>query len=239
MPPLETIAAIVVGILLPARAAFVGARVAEAIGRLDGSGRVGLYRANAATLWLLALLVMGATFLSGETAAWLGMVPPTDGSVGTLLVLLGLALLSTIADVSWSLADRRRRARFADGMRGALAIAPRTANEFRSFVVLAFSAAVAEEIVFRGFLVTYVSDLAGGDGLATVVGVVAPAVAFGLVHLYQGAAGAIRVALLGGFYGLLFVVSGSILPSIVAHLVHDLVGGWMAMRLVREPSPSM
>lgn len=74
-------------------------------------------------------------------------------------------------------------------------------------VVLGVSSAIGEELLFRGLL-------------ATVVGVVASSVGFGLLHQMRGRgrwAWALWATVMGLLFGCLFFLTGSLLGPIVAH----------------------
>ena len=60
------------------------------------------------------------------------------------------------------------------------------------------------------------------------------AVLFGLVHIYQGPSGAVGNAIIGLVMGAFFLVSGRIVPLIVAHAVFDSVQIIMVVSLVRR-----
>ncbi len=55
----------------------------------------------------------------------------------------------------------------------------------------------------------------------------ASSLAFGLGHIYQGRAGVLRTGLAGLGFGLLFLLTGSLIPSIVLHAILDLQGVYL------------
>ena len=75
------------------------------------------------------------------------------------------------------------------------------------------AAPVAEELVFRGFLQPALRPRLGAKGA-----IAATALAFGLVHPPPLA---LPAALLGAGFGWLAMRSGSLLPAILAHAVHN------------------
>lgn len=84
------------------------------------------------------------------------------------------------------------------------------------------TAAIGEELFFRGYLLGRIQRLLGGGWLATAVAVVAQALLFGLAHAYQGPAGAIQTATVGFVLGAVFVAAGrNIWPAILAHGLID------------------
>lgn len=82
-----------------------------------------------------------------------------------------------------------------------------------------------EELLFRGFLLNKLSRLAGEGWLAVAVGVIAQAVLFGLLHLYQGPFGFVFAFVSACVFGLGYVVSGrNLWPLIIVHGVWNSVG---------------
>lgn len=62
-----------------------------------------------------------------------------------------------------------------------------------------------EEMLFRGYLLGRIRRILGSGQVAVALAVILPAVAFGLTHRYQGAAGMISTGLLGALLGVVFV----------------------------------
>ncbi|MGI9625255.1 MAG: CPBP family intramembrane glutamic endopeptidase [Longimicrobiales bacterium] len=98
---------------------------------------------------------------------------------------------------------------------------PDTREEKRLFAVLSLAAGTGEEIAFRGFLPAYLSPWFGSYLAAALI----PALAFGLMHAYQGAHGIARTTLMGVVMAVGVWWTGSLWPVIVAHTVLDLVLG--------------
>lgn len=67
------------------------------------------------------------------------------------------------------------------------------------------SAAVCEEIIFRGFLIPTINDLFASKKYRNLVSLVLSSVLFGLVHFYQGISGIILTGVIGFFIGVIFI----------------------------------
>jgi len=87
-------------------------------------------------------------------------------------------------------------------------------------VILVAIVAVAEETVFRGYLLLRLRSLTGG----TVAAVVISSVIFALGHGYQGAAGAIAVGIIGALLAVIYLWRGSIVAPVVLHFVQNFTG---------------
>jgi CAAX protease family protein len=84
-----------------------------------------------------------------------------------------------------------------------------------------------EECLFRGFLLTRVSQLFASPAAGIAVGVVAQAVLFGALHLYGGAFAFIYATVFAIAHGVFYVLLGrNLWPLIVVHGVWNTVGIW-------------
>jgi membrane protease YdiL (CAAX protease family) len=97
---------------------------------------------------------------------------------------------------------------------------PATWTERRWWVLVCISAGVCEETLFRGFMLHYlhVSPWTLNLTLALVIS----SLIFGLNHAYGGARGVVESAVAGFLFGLLFLLSGSLLLPIILHALIDL-----------------
>lgn len=87
-------------------------------------------------------------------------------------------------------------------------------------VVLVIVVAVAEETIFRGYLLLRLGALTS----STTAAVILSSVLFGLGHGYEGGAGMVSVTALGAIYALVYVWRGSLTAPIVMHFMQDFLG---------------
>src|SRR5690606_14518059 len=192
----------VVVLLLTFLPAFLAAQQGQTERLPTELSRAAIYASTAATLWVLAAVVLVAAVISGFPPAALGLraIAPgplvlwTVGVTGAGLLLLGLT--------------RALRVRESPML---IHLLPRNRAERLGFAGLAVTAGVTEELIFRGFLL---SVLAAATGSAWFAAAVASAL-FGFLHSYQNLAGALRAGLLGFGLALPVMASGSLLPSIL------------------------
>jgi membrane protease YdiL (CAAX protease family) len=111
---------------------------------------------------------------------------------------------------------------------------PKTRQEkFWSVVLLAPTAALCEEFLYRGFLLAqltqWVSSGAGAWAASSLV--------FGLAHIYQGWHGMVRAALLGALLAYPVIHLGSLYPSMLAHgLIDALALAWLGPKFLPQES---
>jgi hypothetical protein len=80
-------------------------------------------------------------------------------------------------------------------------------------------AAIGEELILRGFLLSKFTTLFGGGRLALVLAVLAQAIWFGAGHVSQGVSGMIMAGAIGAVLGAFFLTRarGALVPLIIAH----------------------
>jgi membrane protease YdiL (CAAX protease family) len=86
--------------------------------------------------------------------------------------------------------------------------------------LLVLVVAVAEEIIFRGYLILRFKTLSK----STVAAVVLAAFIFSLGHGYEGSAGVITVGVIGALLGIIYLWRRSLVPTLVMHFLLDFIG---------------
>ena len=93
------------------------------------------------------------------------------------------------------------------------------------------TAGIVEETIWRGFMFWYLGHVMPLWAAAIVTSVV-----FGFGHIYQGVANVPKVALVGGVFAGLYLLTGSVWLPIVLHAVFDAVQGKAVYRLLSSAS---
>jgi len=193
----------------------------------DPAARVRFYRKIVALEWGLVLLVFVTLWMAGEPAARIGLVPVRPDPMA-LVVLAALAAGIVTPIVLGALSPGYREVLWRQ-LASARGLLPERGDERWWYALVSVTAGVCEEILFRGFLMAYLTALV--PGLPAIAALVISAAIFGMAHLYQGWGGVAMTGLVGAAMGLLYVYTGSLLWSIVAHALLDL-------RVLALPRPS-
>jgi uncharacterized protein len=149
---------------------------------------------------------------AGE-ASWL------PGS-GFIIGFMGAALVALFLPIVLIMRSETTRARIAKSLEKLNFILPKTAEERRWFALVAITAGVCEEVLYRGFLIHYFRELPVSIGL--IGALILSSCVFGFAHLYQGAVGIVQTTILGAIFGLIFIVTGSLLLPMILHALIDL-----------------
>jgi len=193
--------------------------------------KVGLYYGNGGLLWGMALLVLAVWYFSGRPFTEIGLgwgTSPYDATaVLTLSAFVFLYLFDLYLEAGNEESRDETRREFAK-----LGFMPTTATEFLHFIFLAVAAGVGEEIVYRGFMVTYLMELFGPGVWPTIGALVIPAIAFGLGHFYQGGRAVLKIVAMAILFGFFFLRTNTLWPLMLLHAAIDVFGGLMSWYLL-------
>lgn len=177
--------------------------------------RKSLYVSAAFSEWVLAALtalvisLTGAGFWGFAAIPWAVFARWTVGLTGASFAGIGVALLLESMGL-WPAESAL-----------VLRLIPQTRQEkLLAVLVLAPTAGVCEEFVYRGYLLPELASRFHSVAFAWVVS----SLAFGLCHAYQKFSGVVRAALLGALLAAPVVLAGSLYPAIAAHFLIDAAG---------------
>ncbi len=186
--------------------------------------RESVYTSSAASIWVLAGAAMLAARFSEFTRAelWLSAAPPgitALAAAGAFGAGIGIMVIA-------------RLLRFPEPEIVSYLI-PRSTSEKIAFTGLSISAGIAEELVFRSFLMAALARAFGSLPLA----VAASIAVFSVAHAYQGWRGLAQVALLAGILTAPLLLTGSVYPAMAAHAALDIAAGLFLHPLLEPEAP--
>jgi membrane protease YdiL (CAAX protease family) len=213
----------VLAIVLPALSYYAGLRISR--GALPS--RFAAYARTTACWWLIAATALVMWVRLDRPLSALGLTIPHDARsvVGIVLCILMLAYMNG----QWRVIRRfsaEKRLQLRDSFGRLAPILPQTPFEYRSFIVVAITAGVCEELLYRGYL------FAAAAPLVTLAGALAGgALIFGLGHAYQGPRGILKTTVAGLVFGIIYLATGSLLWPAILHALLDIQAGTVAYRL--------
>jgi membrane protease YdiL (CAAX protease family) len=164
------------------------------------------------TTVVLALCIFGAIPMAN-----LGLCLPPSWP---LSLVLGGVIISYFAYTAMRLRPKAEKFREHMRGRGGLLLSPDTKSELYWFAILCAGSGITEELLYRGFLVFYISSLMPHFNKFALVLVVSAV--FGLMHVYQGWRGVTSTAVSGLLLTTLYVMTGSLLLPAVIHSLGNL-----------------
>jgi membrane protease YdiL (CAAX protease family) len=127
---------------------------------------------------------------------------------------LGLTVASILITVA-VFALRRKLNRSPSAI--VMSLLPQTRGERAMFLLLCLLVGLVEEFLFRGFAFFTLAGFIGSELLAAAI----VTISFGLQHGIQDTIGIVRALVLGILLIVPVIITGSLLPSIIAHAVVD------------------
>lgn len=226
---------IVLAVLFPLRAGTFGFRRIElASPEQRPQVRVSVYRQALLIQWGLTLATFGLWIACRRSWHDLGLIPHFGWGVGGVvagMVIAGIAV------------DRQRRAALMDDdalsrLRLRMArlelMLPHTRDELALFYKLSITAGICEELLYRGYLIWYLSHWIPFYPAALLASLL-----FGIGHVYQGWRGVITTSLVGAFLAAVYVISGSLYAGMIMHALMDAHSGHlMQAAYERENAPA-
>lgn len=165
----------------------------------------------------LALLARPLPVFTDAVGGWL----PDVASVDLAGFLTGVTCSALFGGVLLGVVSKRRKTEKPTVIIGDVqALLPRNAAERRWAAALALNAGVSEELFFRLLLPVLIYSVFGHALFALI----ASALIFGLVHVYQGWAGVLVTTLLGAMLMGVYLATGSIWLVMGLHALIDLNG---------------
>ena len=191
----------------------------------DHPNKAALYLTTTVWEWMLTAYVLWGVHRRGVSlnevtgAKWKSVLDfARDFGLAVLFWLIALMVLGATA-----LALHFRGTKESVGF-----LAPRGFEQIALWVVVCVTAGFCEETIFRGYLQ---KQFIAWSGNATA-GVIASAAVFGACHIYQGVKPAIVIMVYGLMFGILAQWRKSLRPGMMAHALHDTVGG-IAVRFLK------
>lgn len=230
MPDLiDHILFVVLAVLLAPRAWLTFRRLEAATPEARRHLRPRMYLFAMVTQWLLSAILIAHWLSTGRLIVGLGLVPaPTYGALG---ISVGLALMIVILVVQWRRPENRDSAfdRVRERLKHVEALLPHTPGERKLFSVLAITAGICEELLFRGFMIWYLQHWMG-----LIQAALLSSLLFGIGHAYQGLRGILTTGLVGAFMAAVYLFSGSIYLCMLIHALMDLYAGFVGYAAMRR-----
>lgn len=99
-------------------------------------------------------------------------------------------------------------------------LVPAGGAEYLLALVFLFVVAVAEETIFRGYLIRRFLAVTRNPATAVIVA----ALIFSAGHGYQGALGVLTIAFVGVLFGVVYLWRGSLVAPMVMHFIQNFIG---------------
>ena len=187
----------------------------------QGNHRVHGYLLTMAFEWLMvAFIAWGARFGGASLRTLAGAFTPTGRSVlrdlgiAIAYLLVAQVVLGNVTAVTGHFIH-------SDVNKVLQNMLPHTGLEAAVYLLLALTAGICEEMIFRGYMQHQFTVWTG----SAAVGVALQGILFGIAHAYMGSGMVMVIGVFGCIFGLLTWWRKSLRPGIMAHFLQDAIGG--------------
>jgi membrane protease YdiL (CAAX protease family) len=208
-------------------AGFKGYRKSTAKLHSGEISRIAAYMQTIRMQWWLALMAAVLWLVQGRSWAELGYRFSLDGGfmlAAALVVLVIIFFAMQLRGIRS--ADTETRDKLTREFKPVRDLMPQSGAELRAYYWLSLTAGIVEEMLWRGFLILYLSHFMPVWAAAIVSGIL-----FGLAHAYQGLASLPKLCAAGLLLSGLFLLSGSLWLPMVLHVIVDALQGRAAFDL--------
>ena len=185
---------------------------------IDPTARLLFYRTQVLWEWSWVVVLILIVNPIPEPLKWLGLVFPNQlGWIILLALLVGVVLsIFLLRRSPKALAAMRR------SLESSSILLPSTPSERKWFAVSAITAGICEELLYRGFLMSYIpSNFPMFAGQFIFISIISGLI-YGLSRAYLGLKGIIQTALTGFSFAIVYFLSGSLIPAMLVHTLVEL-----------------
>jgi len=227
----DHVMAVIICVFAPIMA-FTARKISTEEIKLLPQDKIRLYHSNGLLLIVFGLIVVTTWRLPGRTLAGLGL----DWPVWNLYVFLFLLVVGLFYffDIFFQYGSRRWRERTYQERHKVFSFVPADTNEMLHFTFLAFAAGIGEEIIFRGYLIHYITYWTDNSFTGITVACFFSSALFAFLHGYQGVKSMFKIFFLALMFCGIFVYSQSLWLVIIVHALIDVFSGLIGIYLIKE-----
>ncbi|WP_421385214.1 CPBP family intramembrane glutamic endopeptidase [Bacillus salacetis] len=169
--------------------------------------------------WTITLMILLVVMISASTFGDLGFKAPAENSSEVLGMLTGF--LAGILIMMFVLMRLPFYRKYLDKQTENVSyLIPSGRIDKRFAILAAITAGICEEVIYRGFLLHFLSS--SPFGLEGQVLMIMGAAIFGIAHYYQGWKGVLLTGVVGYAFTRMYFMTGSLLFPILFHIIIDL-----------------
>lgn len=232
----DYVLAVVFGIVMPFVSGFRSKTAfAELQTAFDSSTKKKFYLGNSFFLFMVAAIIIAVWAFYRRPLAELGLVPAHPVANHAYWWLIGLFILLYLLELVHSLLSPQEM-RDTKNQLAETPFMPTRWQEIPAYLVMCSAAGICEELIFRGYMITFFRYVLAGLPGVSAWAIVVPAAIFGIAHYYQGAKAVFKILVLSVLFGMIFWHSGSLYAVMILHFSVDFIGGITTILLHREVS---
>lgn len=191
------------------------------------------YLSTCFSLFIMAAIIISVWLLFNRPLTQLGLTQFTTAATSWIWGVVVFVLLYFL-DIFISLSTKKRNVATINEWKKRTPFMPTKKGELPGYLLLCLCASVFEEVVYRGYMVTYFTYLLEGLAGQQILAVVLPALVFSISHFYQGTKAVIKIFIFSVFFGYIFVQSNSLVTVMLLHFFVNVFSGLVTVKYMKE-----
>ena len=188
-----------------------------------------LYLGNSIMLFLSGSTILITWFIKQRNFSILGFSKSFQYT-NTSLIILGLFIIAYVVDLLFSYKKAKSKKEISDlEWFEKSSFLPEYTRELPLYILLCACAGIFEEIIYRGFIVSYFLPIQQSDTFPFLA-LFAPSILFSLAHYYQGWISVLKIFIFSTLLSWIFISSKSIYINMIIHFLIDLTGGILMLK---------
>jgi membrane protease YdiL (CAAX protease family) len=186
------------------------------------ASRKRLYLGNSLMLAVSGSSVLIIWLLKQRSFNFLGFNQSIQFSV-PLIIVLTVFVIAYLVDIFLTLQETKKQPTEKEWFDKS-SFLPQNRRELPAYILLCLCAGIFEEIIYRGFMVTYFLPL-NESAFIPFLALLAPSILFSLAHYYQGWSSVAKIFIFSTLLSWIFISSKSIYLNMAIHFLIDLISG--------------
>ena len=191
-----------------------------------------IYFSTCLSLSMMVAVVMPVWLLSKRPLAAMGLTLNIEGSLW-IWPLIAFVIVYAIDTIN-SVATPKKIAAAVFDWEKRTPFMPTNIKEFQVYLLMCLCAGVFEEVVYRGYMVTYFSYLFKDSAYQQSLSVFLPALIFSVSHFYHGIRNIIKILILSVLFGYIYIQSGSLVIVMLLHFLVNVIGGLLSVKYMKN-----
>jgi membrane protease YdiL (CAAX protease family) len=190
------------------------------------------YFSTCLSLSIMAAIIMSVWFLFKRPLTEMGLTLNINGRLW-IWPLIAFVIVYAIDTINSVATPKKKSAAIAEWKKRT-PFMPTNINEFQAYILMCLCSGAFEEIVYRGYLVTYFRYLFPESAYQQSLSVFLPALIFSVSHFYHGLKNIIKIFILSVLFGYIFIQSGSLVIVMFLHFSTNVIGGLLSIKYMND-----
>lgn len=200
--------------------------------KYDSLQKRAIYFSTCLSLSIMVVVIMSVWLLYKRPLAELGLTLNIEGRFW-IWPLIAFVIVYAIDTIN-SVATPKKIAATVSDLEKRTPFMPANIKEFQVYLLMCLCAGVFEEVVYRGYMVTYFSYLFKDSAYRQSLSVFFPALIFSISHFYHGLKNIIKIFILSIFFGYIYIQSGSLVIVMLLHFLTNVIGGLLSVKYMKN-----